>query len=271
MATPGVTERQKEIAQALQDIRTRQWDCAEERLLRLMPSEETAAIVGEFDFCTPLDEAWLRYTLPRRPVARSRNRFYEVYQLYAFVLVERQRFKDALGMLKRAADRNPAALPPQLERLDIMKRLRVRTGFLEQCMACFERAWLRKDVAHCYRNYAWWFVENEQWTTAIACIMRSMEWDIHPRAQQELLFIGMRSGRRLEKPNAADITDLLHEAGVPNEPRSLWVEIAVEMARHARDESRPREALQFFQVAYNLQPYKWLSDEMRDLHDAQQP
>jgi tetratricopeptide (TPR) repeat protein len=253
---------------ALHKVKERDFAAAEKLVLRLLAGGEAVPEGAiNYDFNNPLEEAWLRCNVPpTHRMARSTVRYLEAYQLYAYILVERRDYARALEMLSHAERRNPVALPSRFERTDVFKRLKMNRQLYEETMACFDRAYQPKHLARCYRNWSYFFSEEKQWEVAVACLVFSLRWDNHAMAWHELMYVTLRSGQQFDEKYYRDNAEsLLQAARVPVEPRRLWIEIALNLARASVEHRNFSSAVSYYQLAYNLCGEAWIRAEIEKL------
>jgi tetratricopeptide (TPR) repeat protein len=258
-------DRMRRCQEALSLIRTRRFDQAEQVIAALLPSlSEADQGVAVYDFNNALEAAWFRCTrVSLAAPVTSVVRYLEALQLHAFLLVERRQYGLALQVLERAEARNPVAVMPRFERTDIYKRMKWNDETFKASLETFERAYQPAHIARCYRDFGYVLAERQQWDHAVACLLRSLDWERSPLARRELGYIGARAGRPLDGDKiVANVPALLREAGVPSAPSRLWVELALTFARRAAEEGDAGSARAHFSLAHRLSGEAWILLEL---------
>lgn len=126
------------------------------------------------------------------------------FKLYVYYLVEKQRYCDALKTIEIWLHRNPTSTFAYLERLEILKSISCNTEYRDahsfsridlldimfrETLNVMSFCRAPKDLAKCYRNAAYYFIEGEQFDAAIATCLKSVEYDQNLAVVQILRYI----------------------------------------------------------------------------------
>ena len=126
----------------------------------------------------------------------------EMYLLYGSLLVELNRIPEAQEALKKGLRWDPICFRMMSEYIETYKM----SGDLEQfyilTKEAFKIAFRSTDLARCYRNLGYYFVEKKLWSEAISCNLLSLEYDNEAKAaQSELYYINSATDAKIPDPS----------------------------------------------------------------------
>ena len=125
-----------------------------------------------------------------KTVRRAEFPFTNIYLNYGSLLVELGRYEEANAALKKALRWNPVNMGVRAEYMETLKLLGHMDEYYEMAITSFKYAFKSKDLARCYRNLGWYFVEKEMYTEAIGVYVISMQYDSDGKnAQGEMYYI----------------------------------------------------------------------------------
>lgn len=140
---------------------------------------------------------------PARDLRRCDFPYAFIYFQYGSLLFEMKRFEDARSALEAALKWNPASAMIGFEHAETYKMLRQLEEFRARTLELFRYAFRPEQVARCFRNLGYYYVEKRQWEAAVTCYERSLIFEPDSQAaMSELFYIREESG-----------TDLLHLYG----------------------------------------------------------
>ena len=122
--------------------------------------------------------------------------------LYGSQLVELNRIPEAQEALKKGLRWDPICFRMMSEYIETYKM----SGDLEQfyilTKEAFKIAFRSTDLARCYRNLGYYFVEKKLWSEAISCNLLSLEYDNEAKAaQSELYYINSATDAKIPDPS----------------------------------------------------------------------
>lgn len=153
---------------------------------------------------------------PTRDIRRSDIPYAEVYLQYGSLLVDLKQIEKANEILKKAVRWNPTNAKISFEYAETFKILGNLEQFFEVTKAIFKYAFKPADVARCYRNLAYYFVEKELWSAAIACNLMSLQYEPDSKnAQSELYYIQQKTNGSIKEPTLTELKAIAQEYGFP--------------------------------------------------------
>lgn len=118
---------------------------------------------------------------------------FDLYYLYGCLLVENDRFVKAEEILKKALKINPVSSKTLLELVDIYKsKTRTYNRFFLLNVDALKYAYSNEDIARAYRNFGFFYVEENQLEVAAAFYHYSLNFDFNIRAFREIEYIKSR-------------------------------------------------------------------------------
>ena len=111
----------------------------------------------------------------------------DLYYVYGFLLLENQEYDKAEEYLKKAIRINPVSARIILELTEIYKvHTYTFNEFIIRTSDALKYAYYPQDIARCYRNLGYYYVEENQMRTALALYIYSMEFEASPLAYTEI-------------------------------------------------------------------------------------
>ncbi|WP_458453320.1 tetratricopeptide repeat protein [Methanobrevibacter sp.] len=150
--------------------------------------------ISEYHYFTnPLEELVFRkYIGPEKELRYipDYHPLLDLYYVYGFLLLEKQRYDEAEDSLKKAIKINPVSARIILELTEIYKRHTYTLNeFVIRTSDALKYSYYPQDIARCYRNLGYYYVEENDFKTAQALYIYSMEFEASPLAYAEIKFI----------------------------------------------------------------------------------
>ena len=177
----------------------------------------------------------------------------EMYLLYGVLLVELKRIPEAQEALKKGLRWNPVCFHMMSEYIETYKM----SGDLEQFFIltkeAFKIAFRPTDLARCYRNLGYYFVEKKLWPEAIACNLLSLEYDKEAKAaQSELYYINNATDGKIPEPSIDQTREYSKKYGFPFGPDRDILGLSYAYGKHFLEEKEPNAARYFLSITYGL-------------------
>ena len=135
---------------------------AERIILRILPDENLYApdkVSEYYDFRNFLERAFFvaKYKPSKeiRQVPISHN---EVFMLYAYLLVEKEDYENAIRIIDLGIKRNPLHIDLLFEKASIYRSLKKYDQSFQISLDCFDKAYRRVNIARCYRDFGYYFI-----------------------------------------------------------------------------------------------------------------
>ena len=168
--------------------------------------------VSEYHFFTnPLEELIflkyiglkkeLRYIPDNKPLL-------DLYYVYGFLLLESKQYEKAEEYLKKAIKINPVSARIILELTEIYKvHTYTFNEFIIRTSDALKYAYYPQDIARCYRNLGYYYMEENDFRTALALYIYSMEFEPSPLAYAEIKYIQSKSKVELSLNECIEIIE----------------------------------------------------------------
>lgn len=166
--------------------------------------------VSEYHFFTnPMEEMIFRKYIGLKKELRyipDNQPLLDLYYVYGFLLLETKQYQKAEEYLKKAIKINPVSARIILELSEIYKvHTYTFNEFIIRTSDALKYAYYPQDIARCYRNLGYYYVEENQMETALALYIYSMEYEGSPIAYAEIKFIQSREDIKLTLNECIDI------------------------------------------------------------------
>lgn len=200
------------------------------------------------------EEILYRYRYkPEKDLRQAQIPYTEIYMLYGSLLVEIGRYIDAQEALKKGLRWNPVSFTIMSEYIETFKMMGDLDRFFTLSLDAFKIAFHSKDVARCYRNLGYYFVEKEQYSQAIGSYLMSLQFDRESgKAQSELYYISTRTGRPVKEPSLEQMKTYAETYGFPLGADKDVLGLSFSYGRHFVEENEPKAARYFLNIAYDL-------------------
>lgn len=258
--------RRKDAAEEKRDqilneavIRIKEKNFAEaERLLKaLLPDEDSN---GEdeahlyLSFNEPIEEIYYRFRFkPTRKIVKHASAANRVFLTYAYLLMQKQDFEEAMRVLGRGLRYNPIDTGLLFEEGEIFKISRDWTVFKKITDLCLSYACRSSAVARAYRNYGFMLVELGDCEGAACCYLLSREYEDHAIAGRQLERIARLTGREInERYYHEHFGEILEERKIQVGPSKDLLNIAGTFALNCEEDGDYPAACYFYNILFDL-------------------
>lgn len=215
----------KGIEAALEEVRFCIYKKDYDKALKLMEGivkeqEETNMYaddsVSEYHcFREPMED--LIYQVNENPEKDLRNSpvdYAEVYMIYGSLLVELKRLDDAEIYLRKAIRWNPSSAQIAFEYAEIFKMRGMIEEFADLTRKTFKISFRSENIARCYRNLAYYYVEKQEYEAAVCCLLYSTKFGKSELVQSELYYISQKTGKIFD-PDPDELKAIFEKNEIP--------------------------------------------------------
>ena len=186
----------------------------------------------------------LRYIPDNQPLL-------DLYYVYGFLLLEDKQYDKAEKYLKRAIGINPVSARIILELTEIYK---VHTYTMNECVIrtsdALKYSYYPQDIARCYRNLGYYYVEENDLKTALALYIYSMEYEASPLAYAEIKFIQSKTDN-MELP-LNECIEIIEGKNIQVGPNPFILETLDEFIREYEKNKLYNQLLYFLELRFDL-------------------
>lgn len=189
-------------------------------------------------------EKEMRYIPDNKPLL-------DLYYIYGFLLFENQEFEEAEESLKKAVKINPVSSRVILELSEIYKmHTPTFNKFIIYTSDALKYAYYPQDLARCYRNLGYYYIEENQFDVATALFKYSMEYEMSIMAYNELQYIESKGHNINITLNEA--ISILEEKNIQIGVNPFVLSTLEELAKEYESNKLYNQSLYFYNLLYNI-------------------
>ena len=201
----------------------------------------------------------LRYIPDNKPLL-------DLYYIYGFLLIENKEFEEAEENLKKALQINPVSARVILELSEIYKmHTPTLNKFIIHTSDALKYAYYPQDIARCYRNLGYYYIEENQFDVATALFKYSMEYEMSIMAYTELQYIESKGN---------DINMTLNEAISILEYKNIQIgvnpfvlETLEELSKEYEENRLYNQSLYFYDLLYDITHDEKTLDKINEIRE----
>ena len=205
-------------------------------------------------FKEPFEDVLYRFRFkPDKDIRQADIPYSEIYLLYGTVLFELKDYEKAKSVLQTALKWNPIDSQIHFEYAEVFKV----TGDLEEFfnLTCedFKLVYRSADIARCYRNLGFYFIEKELYKEAAGCYFMSILNDPESKqAMSELYYIGTKTGKEVLQPSEKEMKKISNKYGFPLGPDDDVAGLSFVHGKHFYEQEEYAWAKYFWSITYDL-------------------
>ena len=178
--------------------------------------------------------------------------YFEIYGLYGQLLMEKRRFEEARHALRKALHWNPVSFVIASEYIETYRMEGDLETFFSKTIEAFKIAIHAPNVARCYRNLGYYFIEKKLFPEAVAVYMMSQWFEKNSQnAQAELNYISSIAGN-IERPSIDQIKLYSEKYGFPIGADKDIVQLAYVYGDSLEKDGQKQGAKYCFSIMYEL-------------------
>jgi tetratricopeptide (TPR) repeat protein len=190
---------------------------------------------------------------PKKEIRQIPENYADIYFKYGNILFEVKRYDEAKIILEKAISYNPINTDYLLELCELYKMNKDWKIFLRINRDCLKYAYSSKAIAKCYRNFGYYYIEEEKYELAIALFYLSIHFDQEARiAHSELLYISNKIGLEIKSPDQQNILKLLKDNDIQFGANDLILSIAYSIGQEAQKNNQNSIAKYFYSIVFDL-------------------
>lgn len=197
----------------------------------------------------------------------------KLYAMYGSILLELGELDRAQEALEIAMDWNPMSADIAFEYAEVFKQRKDFEGMKKVTVEIFPIAYKRHEIARCYRNIGYYFIEKQLWDEAVGSYLLSMtfaEAEGRYSAEQELKYIYDETNGEANRPSLGAMRSYSQKYNFPIGPDSNIIETALLYGKTMLANKKYQHAAYFLDIAYKLTESKELKELLDGLNKKQQ-
>lgn len=205
-------------------------------------------------FYEPFEEIlYKNYSETEKDLRAATEPFSVLYSDYGNVLFELKQYENARAALEKALRWNPASAQIRFEYAEVFKSYGDMSSFLQETIQAHKYSFKRPDLARCYRNYGYFFVEAEEYDEAVAALHLSNDYEVENRmAQSELYYISQKTGNADLSMPIEKIISLMDNKRIVVGAYTDVVGLAYSLGKVMFEQKRYANASYFLSIAYGI-------------------
>lgn len=211
--------------------------------------------VSEYhSFTNPLEEILFREYIGAEKEVRlipDNEPLLDLYYIYGFLLFEKNQYKKAEESLKKAKKINPVSARIILELCEIYK---IRTPsfnkFYIYTTEALKYSYYPQDIARCYRNLGYYYIEENKFDIAVALLKYSMNFELSITAYNELHYIESK-GQNINL-SKEEVNRLLESANIQIGVNPFILKTLYDLAEEYEQNKLYNQSLYFYELLNNI-------------------
>lgn len=224
--------------------------------------------VSEYhSFTNPLEEILFRKYIGAEKVVRlipDDKPILDLYYIYGFLLFEDNQLQKAEESLKKANKINPVSARIILELSEIYK-LHTPTfnKFYIYTTEALKYSYYPQDIARCYRNLGYYYIEENKLDIAAALFKYSMNFELSIMAYNELHYIKSK-GQSIDL-SREEVNQLLESTNIQPGVNPFILETLYELAKEYEENKLFNQSLYFYKLINNLTDDEEITQKIKDI------
>lgn len=188
----------------------------------------------------------------KREIRPIPNNYAAYYFFYGQLLIELDRSEAAVTPLLRAVEFNPVNCRYLLELGDAFRRTGDLENFREVSLRALDVALDNAQLARCYRDQGYYYIEKREYESAAALYWLSIYFMDSEMARAELNYIGKQIGSEPVEPSTEWIEKVCDRLGIPMGPNPKVIDTAITLGKLAMQMDKKDLGEYCYQLAYDL-------------------
>lgn len=219
-----------------------------------MPMFEDDAVSEYYNFDNTFELIlYVHHNKPEKDIRHASKPYSEIFHLHGYLLFELKRIPEARKYLEKALKWNPVSCTSAFEYIETYKAENQFEKFYELTMKQFKYAYKPQDVARCFRNLGYYYIEKGLHSLAAVCYVLSLNYDKENKAAQaELYYIDQTAPKGYQKPTVELLKKYEKEYNLPTGADKDVIGLAYSSSLKAIEDGVLEWGVYFLEIAYNL-------------------
>ncbi len=190
----------------------------------------------------------------------------DLYYIYGFLLFENNQFDESEKYLKKAIRINPVSSRVILELTEIYKlHTYTYNKYYMYISDALKYAYYPQDIARCYRQLGYYYIEENQVKTALALFIYSMEFEMSPLAYSEIHYI--QSKNKELALTLQDSVDIIKSKNIQIGANPFILETLETLSEEYEQIRLYNQSLYYHNILYNLTKDEKIFEKMNELKE----
>lgn len=202
---------------------------------------------------------------PEKEIRPSSIRYSEMYYQYGSLLIDLKRYDDAQKALEKGLKWNPVSTQIAFERTETFKLRGMMEEYYQATRDIFKIAFRPSDLARCYRNLGYYYVEKGELQVAVCCLVFSIPFSSSDLVQSELFYIYSLDHKLIMNPDMQTIQINFKGYDIPLGPDEGVISLAYYFAKQSIEQGQKELAQYFISILISL-----LGEDIEELQELQE-
>ena len=190
---------------------------------------------------------------PEKEIRQPAVNIGPVYFDYGYALFENGQYDEAEQALAEARSWCPMDSDYSFEYIEVFKARGNFEQFRELTLAEMKKAYSARILARGYRNLGYYYIEKEDYPTAVMLYQMSMLFDDQSEAvERELRYISQITGREIKFYSSDDVHSTFLKKGIPLGADPQILELIASFAKWCLEQKYVSAAKSCLQIFYEL-------------------
>lgn len=175
----------------------------------------------------------------------------DLYYIYGFLLLEDKQFEKSEKYLKKAIKINPVSSRVILELSEIYKiHTYTYNKYYMFVSDALKYAYYPRDIARCYRQLGFYYIEENQMEIALALFIYSMEYELSPQAYSEINYIQSKNSEL--KLKLDECINIIKNKNIQLGVNPFVLDTLYELADEYEKNRLYSQSLYYYEIIYDL-------------------
>lgn len=192
------------------------------------------------------------YNSPHKELREAPIPYGEIFYMHGNILFEMKCILEARKYLEKALRWNPASCTIAFEYIETFKAEKQWDMFFELTKEQHKYAYKPQDIARCFRNLGYYYIEVEEYLVAAVCYMLSLSYEQTPFAQSQLDYIEQVAPGTYLKVKVELLEQYEKQYGLPRGAHSDVIGLAYTYGHKALEKGELELASYFLEIFCDL-------------------
>ncbi|WP_405308716.1 hypothetical protein [Methanobrevibacter sp.] len=175
----------------------------------------------------------------------------DLYYIYGFLLLEDNQFEKSEKYLKKAIKINPVSSRVILELSEIYKiHTYTYNKYYMLVSDALKYAYYPQDIARCYRQLGFYYIEENQMEIALALFIYSMEYELSPQAYSEINYIQSKNSEL--KLNLDECINIIKNKNIQLGVNPFVLDTLYELTDEYENNHLYSQSKYYYEIIYDL-------------------
>ena len=175
----------------------------------------------------------------------------DLYYIYGFLLLEDNQFEKSEKYLKKAIKINPVSSRVILELSEIYKiHTYTYNKYYMFVSDALKYAYYPQDIARCYRQLGFYYIEENQMEIALALFIYSMEYELSPQAYSEIHYIQSKNSEL--KLNLDECINIIKNKNIQLGVNPFVLDTLIELATEYEKNHLYSQSKYYYEIIYGI-------------------